>query len=255
MAARSDRTLRTTCEVVVGQCRVLSQEDISMHPLARARVVVLLDDLLQVIENPTTSRAQRWTHLLENRDLVRNENRVRPLDELTRELAENNSPAVLQRLAAARAATLQASVEGPLPMSVNTQFGQSLTVDYLRATLVELAVIADSSGRGTLQPAALRMCVRLLSQALGERFAGQTIEVRIPPASAVQVGAFGEGPRHTRGTPPNVVETDELTWLRLATGLTTLDEALDQARATASGTHYRALERMLPVVPLQHIAG
>jgi hypothetical protein len=39
--------------------------------------------------------------------------------------------------------------------------------------------------------------------------------VRIPPVAAVQCLP---GPVHTRGTPPNVVETDPLTRIRLATG-------------------------------------
>ena len=54
----------------------------------------------------------------------------------------------------------------------------------------------------------------------------------MPPFAVVQCV---EGPRHTRGTPPNVVETDPLTWIRLATGRTTWAEALDAATVSASG--------------------
>ncbi len=54
----------------------------------------------------------------------------------------------------------------------------------------------------------------------------------MPPFAVVQCV---EGPKHTRGTPPNVVETDPLTWLRLATGRTTWAEALDAAAVSASG--------------------
>jgi hypothetical protein len=43
------------------------------------------------------------------------------------------------------------------------------------------------------------------------------------------------GPRHTRGTPPNVVETDPVTWIRLATGRVSWAEALESARVTAGG--------------------
>jgi hypothetical protein len=56
--------------------------------------------------------------------------------------------------------------------------------------------------------------------------------VRIPPYAVVQCV---EGPRHTRGTPPNVVETDPLTWIRLATGRVTWQEALHTAAVRASG--------------------
>ena len=51
--------------------------------------------------------------------------------------------------------------------------------------------------------------------ALAARHPGRVLEVRIPPVAAVQCLP---GPVHTRGTPPNVVETDTRTWLALATG-------------------------------------
>ncbi|GGN05072.1 hypothetical protein GCM10011609_50380 [Lentzea pudingi] len=68
--------------------------------------------------------------------------------------------------------------------------------------------------------------------------------MRVPPFAAVQCV---EGPRHTRGTPPNVVETDPRTWLELATGTLAWTEALDGARVTASGTR-ADLSPLLPVV-------
>jgi len=61
---------------------------------------------------------------------------------------------------------------------------------------------------------------------------GGSTEVRVPPYAVVQCV---EGPRHTRGTPPNVVETDPLTWLRLATGRLTWQEAIAEAKVSASG--------------------
>jgi hypothetical protein len=73
---------------------------------------------------------------------------------------------------------------------------------------------------------------------------GRSVEVRVPPFAAVQCV---EGPRHTRGTPPNVIETDPRTWLELATGALAWDEALDGARVTASGTR-ADLSHLLPVV-------
>lgn len=61
---------------------------------------------------------------------------------------------------------------------------------------------------------------------------GNSVEVRVPPDGAVQAVA---GPRHTRGTPPNVVETDPQTWLELATGALTWPDALASGRVHASG--------------------
>jgi len=58
-----------------------------------------------------------------------------------------------------------------------------------------------------------------------------------------------EGPRHTRGTPPNVVETDARTWLQLATGQLSWAEAVAQGAVTASGNR-ADLSAQLPLRPL-----
>lgn len=71
--------------------------------------------------------------------------------------------------------------------------------------------------------------VRFLLQLLVDRVPGNTVEVRVPPFGAVQVV---EGPRHTRGTPPNVIEMDADTWIGIATGALEYSEA----RIHASGT-------------------
>ena len=58
------------------------------------------------------------------------------------------------------------------------------------------------------------------------------------PTSALQVFAVVqcvEGPRHTRGTPSNVVETDPLTWVRLATGRIAWVDARAAGSVSASG--------------------
>ena len=67
---------------------------------------------------------------------------------------------------------------------------------------------------------------------LEERAPGRSVEVRVPPFAAVQAIP---GVRHTRGTPPAVVETDATTWLSLATGRTTWSEAVDSGAVVASG--------------------
>jgi len=65
------------------------------------------------------------------------------------------------------------------------------------------------------QREATRAAVAHLLGLLAADAPGRAVEVRVPPYAAVQAVA---GPRHTRGTPPNVVETDAVTWIRLATG-------------------------------------
>ncbi|HWH26686.1 MAG TPA: sterol carrier family protein [Pseudolysinimonas sp.] len=74
---------------------------------------------------------------------------------------------------------------------------------------------------------------RYLLQLLEEKAPGNTLEVRVPPFGAAQVV---QGPRHTRGTPPNVVEMDAATWVALATGSLAWADALAAGRVAASGT-------------------
>jgi hypothetical protein len=61
---------------------------------------------------------------------------------------------------------------------------------------------------------------------------GRAIEVRIPPYAAVQCG---DGPTHTRGTPPNVIEMDADIWLALANGATNWAAAIQTGKINASG--------------------
>lgn len=91
----------------------------------------------------------------------------------------------------------------------------------------------------------LRTAVRYLLDQLAAQAPGRAIEVRVPPYAAVQCGA---GPRHTRGTPPNVVETDPVTWIRLATGGLTWAEASGSGQVAASGVR-ADLSAFLPLLP------
>ncbi len=91
----------------------------------------------------------------------------------------------------------------------------------------------------------LATAVRYLLQLLAEKAPGNSVEVRVPPFGAVQVV---EGPRHTRGTPPNVVETDPQTWIALATGTQQWADAAAAGRIAASGTR-ADLSDLLPVRP------
>ena len=85
--------------------------------------------------------------------------------------------------------------------------------------------------------------VRYLLQLLADAAPGNTLEVRVPPHGAVQCV---EGPTHTRGTPPNVIETDAATFIALATGTLPWAEALAAGRVSASGSR-ADLEGLLPI--------
>ena len=74
--------------------------------------------------------------------------------------------------------------------------------------------------------------VRFTLEELGILHPGRAVEVRVPPAGAVQILP---GMTHRRGTPPAVVETDPRTWLSLACGLLTWDEAVAGSAVSASG--------------------
>jgi len=94
---------------------------------------------------------------------------------------------------------------------------------------------------------ALAAAVRLTARTLAAAAPGKSVEVRVPPFVAVQCVS---GPRHTRGTPPNVVETDPRTWLLLVTGLTAFDEASSGGRLSLSGPRAGAVASLLPLVRL-----
>ncbi|GAB2463840.1 sterol carrier family protein [Promicromonospora xylanilytica] len=86
--------------------------------------------------------------------------------------------------------------------------------------------------RGEAERRDVTTAVRYTLEELADHAPGNSVEVRVPPSGAVQAVA---GPRHTRGTPPNVVETDPDTWLGLATGAVTWADAVADGRVRASG--------------------
>ncbi|WEK61881.1 MAG: sterol carrier family protein [Candidatus Microbacterium colombiense] len=91
----------------------------------------------------------------------------------------------------------------------------------------------------------LATAVRYLLQLLDEKAPGNSVEVRVPPFGAVQVI---QGPRHTRGTPPNVVEMDAATWLAVATGEQHWTDAATAGHIHASGTRADLID-VLPLRP------
>ncbi|MER5349182.1 sterol carrier family protein [Kitasatospora sp. NPDC002551] len=121
---------------------------------------------------------------------------------------------------------------------VAMRFGPMALTEFLVTRLVETVVHADDLA-DALGPEpfphdrqAVAAVTRMLADAFADRVPGGAVELRVPPYAVVQAV---EGPRHTRGTPPNVVETDPLTWIRLATGRTGWADAVDTAAVSASG--------------------
>ena len=132
---------------------------------------------------------------------------------------------------------------------VPARFGDMAIAEYLATRCVELTVhtldlAAALDREPVLDRDALGPAVRLLAGVLAADAPGHSVEVRVPPYAVVQCV---EGPRHTRGTPPNVVETDPATWLELATGRISWRDAERSARLSASGER-ADLSTYLPVL-------
>jgi hypothetical protein len=94
------------------------------------------------------------------------------------------------------------------------------------------AAVAEALARDERTPADDRLLTKHFLAVLAERAPGNSVEVRVPPYAAAQVVP---GVRHTRGTPPAVVETDPETWIALATGALTWADAQSAGRLRASG--------------------
>lgn len=114
----------------------------------------------------------------------------------------------------------------------------------LRASVAAMAV-----GDVALPPTELASAARTVCALLALAFPGGSVELRVPPYAAVQLG-IGERGRHTRGTPPNVVQTDAETLLRLAAGSLEWTQARQLHRVQASGPH-SDLSELWPLAQLR----
>jgi uncharacterized protein (TIGR03083 family) len=159
------------------------------------------------------------------------------IDELTAELAGTDSPArILARLAEAVTALPDALSDARV---VRGGRGPITARDWVITRNIEAVVHSDDLARSLpdrdpvpLDRAALATATRTLAEVLTALAPGRSVEVRVPPFVAVQAV---DGPRHTRGTPPNVVETDPLTWVRVAAGRMSFAEAVATGAINASG--------------------
>ncbi|MBT0772710.1 hypothetical protein KIH74_27445 [Kineosporia sp. J2-2] len=118
----------------------------------------------------------------------------------------------------------------------------------VRKRKIDIAVGREALGAWAADPTGvprptLANAVRYTLEELAARAPGPTTEVRVPPFGAVQCM---DGPRHTRGTPPNVVETDAQTWLELVTRRLTWRDATYNGRVRASGQR-ADLSELLPM--------
>ena len=150
------------------------------------------------------------------------------------------------------AARLEAGVQ--MSQVIMTARGPTTIADFMATRTIELIVHTDDLNRSlpeippaALQRSALGRCTRTLVGILAGQHPGRSIEVRVPPYAAVQCAIGDPGPTHTRGTPPNVVETGPGTFLRLATGRISWAEAVVDGSVHASGLR-ADLSAVLPLL-------
>jgi hypothetical protein len=123
---------------------------------------------------------------------------------------------------------------------------QPISAEELRSALAPTATWL--AGEAEQPPrAVLGAAVKTSARWLAQQVPGRSVELRVPPFVAVQCVP---GPRHTRGTPPNVVETDPATWLRLASGALSWADAVGEGKVSASGNR-ADLSGHLPLPPLR----
>lgn len=168
------------------------------------------------------------------------------VDQRARDAARDADPAALKNAVREAVDNLRESLAQAAPdRLIETRFGACRLGDFVSTRCLEGVVHGfDLQPPVDPDPAALKITARLLLTALATKAPGRSVEVRVPAVAAVQCVA---GPRHTRGTPPNVVETDPITWVRLATGRLAWADAVADGRLRASGER-SDLSGLLPLL-------
>jgi uncharacterized protein (TIGR03083 family) len=191
-------------------------------------------DLSKLLQQPSAPRAQidvlQWA--------LATPSVASAVDERARALSDAAQPAELRSLISAMSASVGVQLAEPnAAFIVPARFGAIRIADYLATRCVELTVHSLDLGDALARPVPLdadaaAVASRLLAQVFAATVPGRSVELRVPPYVAVQAV---EGPRHTRGTPPNVVEVDAGTWLEVATGRLPWVKAVAAGRVAASG--------------------
>jgi uncharacterized protein (TIGR03083 family) len=169
----------------------------------------------------------------------------REIDTAVRE----NPSQIRESLASALLNLRAALADVPGERVINTRFGAMRLDDFVVTRCLEGVVhgldLAQVPGVVTVSDLeALRITTRALLDTMVAKAPGRAVELRVPPIAAVQCV---EGPRHTRGTPPNVVETDASTWIELAAGRIRWADAVADGRVRASGER-SDLSALLPLL-------
>lgn len=241
MAVRVNQSLARVCSVYAGQVIALVEPAGQLSRYGLGRLMFLVSDTLAALSESTPGTPLTLGDHLNMRELAADD-----VAEQISGLMGMEDAATLARQLAPQVSDLSGTLGRPdLANTVASRFGSVRLIDYLRANIILAVDLAIDTG-GVTQPPALAEAVRSLAAVLAERQPGRSIELRVPPYVAVQIGARAEAPVHTRGTPPNVVETDPATFLALATARQSWTRAVASGSLTYSGTHAADAARALP---------
>lgn len=243
--------LRAQGETLAGWFTSLDDADyVSPSVLPGWDVRMLLAHLVLIFEGTTSVLAMLSDEPADPAaDYVRRYRRdVQQIAERTERTAADRAPADL--LDALRAAVEAVPSEAAQNVVLAGPRGPISTLDWITTRVIDVAVHSDDLTRSLegrdpvpISRAVLAIATRALAEILAAQAPGRSVEVRVPPFVAIQAVA---GPRHTRGTPPNVVETDPVTWLRIATGRVPFADAVQAGAVRASGNR----ADLTPYLPL-----
>lgn len=244
------RLLQTRVVALLAQWDLLAAAFARADPQAASRVTGwTVADLEQHLSQTTSSLADavnaiaatgpghtgapvglvRWAELLPGRAEV-----------IDAEVRAGGAPPLAEAITRAQSALAQADPA----MVVAQRRGAHTLADAVLFHLVEAVVHGlDLPEPVPPEPRAAKLVVQALVGLLAQRAPGRTVEVRVPPYTAVQCI---QGPRHTRGTPPNTVETDPITFLLLATGRLSWADASPRVRI--SGQRAALVADLLPLL-------
>ena len=121
--------------------------------------------------------------------------------------------------------------------------GRAAVAQWMAAGTPPAATSAAPSAAPEVPRSVIATAVRYSLEEVTARAPGNSVEVRVPPFGVTQCV---EGPRHTRGTPPNVIECDAATWLAMVTGRLSWADAVGGGRVAASGLR-ADLSALLPL--------
>lgn len=242
MANRAGLALHRVADILVQELTWL-MEQAKANPNACAWLTFVATATLKAFQSPTRGTPPTFSNHLYAREKTTPTTRPQILVASCQHTSEKLASVVNE---------MTAALAKDLPTTVNTDFGVARLIDYLRANIIEASRLAADLGL-EIPRASMAESVRSLLSVMAERFEGQSIEVRVPPFGAAQVGAFGQGPTHTRGTPPNLVETNPKLFFDLATGRLAWDEAIATGALQVSGAHASQTAAMLPVFRVENL--